>query len=79
VFSGAPGSGKTSVICELEKRGFNVDHEVIRDHTASLLNDKEGVFENPLEALDDPIPFNETLLNLRLYRFQTQNNEDTFF
>ena len=79
VFSGAPGSGKTSVICELEKRGFNVDHEVIRDHTASLLSDKEGVFENPLEALDDPIPFNETLLNLRLYRFQNQNSEDTFF
>lgn len=43
------------------------------------MSDKEGVFENPLEALDDPIPFNETLLNLRLNRFQAQNNEDTFF
>lgn len=79
VLSGAAGSGKTSVILELERRGLHVEHEVIRDHTALLLNDKEGVFENPLEALDDPIPFNETLLNLRLNKLLSQGAEPTFF
>jgi len=30
VLTGAPCSGKTSVICELERRGFQVKHEVAR-------------------------------------------------
>ena len=34
VLSGAPGSGKTSVIRELEHRGYRVEHDVIRDYTA---------------------------------------------
>ena len=79
VLSGAAGSGKTSVILELERRGLHVEHEVIRDHTALLLNDKQGVFENPLEALDNPIPFNETLLNLRLNKLlRKQMNRSRF-
>lgn len=79
VLSGAPGSGKTSVITELEHRGYRVEHEVIRDYTAKLLEEKTGTYENPLEALDDPMPFNRDLLNARLEVLQQTRHTPCFF
>jgi predicted ATPase len=67
LISGAPGSGKSSVIKELESRDYCVYHEIIRELTQELLrtNDRDTI-RNPLEALDDYIDFNERLFFARL-------------
>jgi predicted ATPase len=55
VITGAPCSGKTSVICELERRGFRVKHEVARalidaalarGHSLKEIRADEAAFES---------------------------------
>ena len=33
LITGGPGSGKTSIIDELEKKNFNCEHEIVRSLT----------------------------------------------
>lgn len=70
LISGAPGSGKSTVISALEARGHRVYHEVIRELTQELLQSKQKEnYRNPLEALEDYVDFNERLFFARLQDF----------
>lgn len=77
VITGAPGTGKTVVVRELESMGFPCFHEIIRDMTADAKNDensKEAV-SNPLAFVDDPFQFNLDLLNGRIQHFQQSEKQ----
>lgn len=71
VITGAPGTGKSSIIRELELGGYHCFHEVIRDMT--LEAKKEGSQKpfrsNPLAFVTDPFQFNKMLLEGRLGHF----------
>ena len=71
VITGAPGTGKSSIIRELEFGGYRCFHEVIRDMT--LEAKKEGsqkpLKSNPLAFVTDPRQFNKVLLEGRLGHF----------
>ena len=64
VITGAPGTGKTVVIKELEKLGYHCYHEIIRDMTAEAKKVETGQKKasNPLVFVDDPMEFNKQLL-----------------
>ncbi len=70
VITGGPGTGKTSVIRELEKRGHHCYHEIIRDMTAEAKNNSnpDHHITNPLLFVDDPLVFNRKLLDGRLHQ-----------
>ncbi|MFM1808263.1 MAG: hypothetical protein RLZZ242_988 [Bacteroidota bacterium] len=81
LISGAPGSGKSSVIEALEARNYAVRHEIIRELTQELLISKERhTIRNPLEALDDYLDFNERLFFARMQDyFSCSTDAITFF
>ncbi|MGD1945461.1 MAG: AAA family ATPase [Croceivirga sp.] len=67
IITGAPGTGKTSVIKALETLKFHCYHEIIRDMTAKAKNtttEKEKI-SNPLVFVNDPMAFNSALLHGR--------------
>jgi predicted ATPase len=64
VISGGPGSGKTSLISELEKEGHSCMPEVSRDLTIAA--QKEGISQLFIE---NPMLFSEKLLEGRLHQF----------
>ncbi len=72
VITGAPGTGKTSIVNELEKTGLHCFHEIIRDMTSKAK--KEGgsnnMVSNPLVFVDDSLQFNKDLLYGRAAHFQ---------
>ncbi len=72
VITGGPGTGKTSVIRELEQNGYFCFHEVIRDLTfeAKRNGDPNAIHSNPLAFVDDPFRFNLFLLESRLEHFR---------
>lgn len=56
VITGAPGSGKTRVLSELEARGFHASHDVSRAHLEKLLEeggDKYRIREDQLTLQTD--------------------------
>ena len=65
VITGGPGSGKTEIIKELEKRGYYVKHEVVR--TLYKKGKKKGV--NAFKK--DPFEFSEKLLKYRINQFDS--------
>lgn len=76
VITGAPGTGKTVVIKELENQGFHCYHEIIRDMTAEAKK-KETAQEkvsNPLVFVDDPMAFNRALLYGRKAHYEHSMN-----
>ncbi|NNF18380.1 MAG: ATP-binding protein [Flavobacteriaceae bacterium] len=72
VITGAPGTGKSSVIDQLEEWGYFCFHEIIR--TMTLEAKKSGKnskqITNPLAFVDDPYQFNLQLLKGRLTHYQ---------
>ena len=72
VITGAPGTGKTSVIEGLESKGFHCFHEIIRDMTAEARKEDNGLEQvsNPLVFVKDPYAFNHSLLHGRLEHFE---------
>ncbi len=70
--TGAPGTGKTSVINRLEKHGFYCLHEVIRDMTleAKEKGDLNPSASNPIAAVSDPMLFNYNILTNRVRQFE---------
>tara|TARA_R110000823_G_scaffold315370_1_gene447185 strand:- start:75214 stop:75750 length:537 start_codon:yes stop_codon:yes gene_type:complete len=64
VITGGPGTGKTTLIDELEKRGYTCLHEVSREITKKA--QEEGVEQL---FLTDPILFSQRLLDGRLAQF----------
>ena len=71
VITGGPGTGKTFLVRELEKAGYQCYHEVIREMTSSVIAEA-GTSEdliNPLAFVSDPLTFNRNLLQSRLKQF----------
>ncbi|UII76077.1 ATP-binding protein [Flagellimonas sp. HMM57] len=64
VITGAPGTGKTSIINDLESKGFHCFHEIIRDMTseAKMNGESNEFISNPLLFVDDAMQFNKDLL-----------------
>ncbi|WP_298998413.1 AAA family ATPase [Flagellimonas sp. S174] len=72
VITGAPGTGKTSIITGLEQLGYPCFHEIIRDMTSKAK--KEGKTDsftsNPLVFVDDALQFNKDLLHGRAEHYK---------
>ncbi len=83
VITGAPGTGKTSVILKLEEAKFFCFHEVIRAMTqeAKENNGSDSIVSNPIVSVSDPYLFNTTILNARIKQFvdASSKNEDLLF
>lgn len=83
VITGGPSTGKTSVIEQLEKEGFNCLHEVIRSMTSEEKNQDKPleIITNPIISVPDPMKFNLRILNARIEQFKTaqRTNEELFF
>ncbi len=83
VITGAPGTGKTSIIKKLEASNFFCYHEVIRDFTleAKENSDSETFDSNPLAFVKDPFEFNTKILNGRINQYlqSLENNDLTVF
>lgn len=83
VITGAPGTGKTSIIKSLEDNGYYCFHEIIRTMTleAKKLQGSDSVLSNPIDFVDDSLAFNRTLLEGRLAQFQEAGNlkNEVFF
>lgn len=71
VITGAPGTGKTSIVKKLETSGYYCYHEIIRDMTAEAkqVESTQKQVSNPLVFVDDPMAFNNALLNGRKAHF----------
>ncbi|CAN5161265.1 ATP-binding protein [soil metagenome] len=65
IITGGPGTGKSSIIKDLEERGYKCIHEVSREIT--LAAQKEGI--NQL-FLEKPILFSERILEARILQFE---------
>ena len=64
VISGGPGSGKTSLISHLERKGHTCMHEISREVTIAA--QKKGISQLYLK---DPLLFSEKILKGRLEQF----------
>lgn len=71
VITGAPGTGKTVVIKELENLGYHCYHEIIRSMTAEAkkVETTQKQVSNPLVFVNDPLAFNKALLDGRTAHF----------
>lgn len=71
VITGAPGTGKTSIVNGLEKKGFHCFHEIIRDMTSQAKKEgnPENMVSNPLVFVEDALQFNKDLLYGRANHF----------
>ena len=72
VITGGPGTGKTVLVRELEKRGYSCFHEIIREMTeaAKKEEDPETHLVNPLTFVRDPLSFNRRILQGRMSQFR---------
>ena len=73
VITGGPSTGKTAVIEQLEKDGFNCLHEVIRNMTSEEKNhgQKIEIVSNPIISVTNPMKFNLRILNARIEQYKT--------
>ena len=76
VITGAPGTGKTTVIKSLENSGYYCFHEIIRTMTleAKKLQRPNTMLSNPIDFVDDSLAFNRALLQGRLEQFKQAGN-----
>jgi predicted ATPase len=72
VITGAPGTGKTSIINGLESKGHYCFHEIIRDMTSNAKkeSDSEAFVSNPLVFVEDALQFNKDLLSGRALHYK---------
>ncbi|NND15879.1 MAG: ATP-binding protein [Eudoraea sp.] len=78
VITGGPGTGKTSVIQNLSDTGFTCVPEIIRTMTeaAKLKDNKNQIATNPLAFVDDPMAFNQKLLEGRTRQYLDAMEQD---
>ncbi|TAI48615.1 AAA family ATPase [Flagellimonas allohymeniacidonis] len=71
VVTGAPGTGKTSIINGLEEKGFHCFHEIIRDMTSKAKTEGkiDSFVSNPLVFVEDSLQFNKDLLSGRTQHY----------
>ncbi|NAS12950.1 AAA family ATPase [Poritiphilus flavus] len=81
--TGGPGSGKTSIVNELETNGFYCFHEIIRTMTmqAKKQENEKEFSTNPLAFVSDPYQFNQKILQGRITHFEegAANKGDVVF
>ncbi len=70
VITGGPGTGKTALIEELERRGHYCFHEFIREMTLDAKKKEVEALTNPLTFVEDPLTFNRMLLQARIGQFE---------
>jgi len=78
VITGAPGTGKTSIVNGLEAQGLPCFHEIIRDMTSKAKKEgnPDGMVSNPLVFVHDALQFNKDLLNGRIAHFKESLDYD---
>ncbi len=78
VITGAPGTGKTSIINKLEEDRFFCYHEIIRDFTfeAKQNSDADTFKSNPLTFVKDPFEFNTKILNGRIDQYLASHKNE---
>jgi len=80
VITGAPCTGKTVIINELEAKGYHCFHEIIRTMTAKAKAKAKGTpkkqVTNPLVFVEDSFKFNQLLLDRRLSQFKESQKLD---
>lgn len=76
VITGGPGTGKTSLVQYLEAGGHSCYPEIIRSLTeaAKQASDRDEFPSNPLAFVDDPLAFNQKLLEGRMQQFRHSEN-----
>jgi predicted ATPase len=83
VITGAPGTGKTSVIKALESSDFHCFHEVIRTMTLAVKTEENPNLSlgNPIAFVRDAKQFNKQLLEDRLkqYKDSVKTNQELVF
>ncbi len=79
VITGAPGTGKTSIIKGLEELGHHCFHEIIRDMTSKAKSEGNAVefVSNPLVFVDDAHQFNKDLLHGRAEHYKQSLDLET--
>ncbi|TVQ84225.1 MAG: ATPase [Micavibrio sp.] len=75
VITGAPSSGKTSVLMELAERGCHVEHEIARNYITDLL--KEGKKLEDIRA--DEGKLQRDILELKLHRETILHPDERIF
>ena len=72
VITGGPSTGKTAVLSELENRGYTCIPEFIRMLTRENLqsNQDKASVENPILSADDPLAFNQNLIDGRIAQYE---------
>ncbi len=74
ILTGPPGSGKTSILAELSKRGFPIIEEPARRVLEQQrLIDGEGVYDK------NPFLFKELMLSRMLYDYESAPKYDLVF
>ena len=83
VITGAPGTGKTSIINKLEEDHFFCYHEIIRDFTLEAKENSDATIfnSNPLAFVKDPFEFNNKILNGRIHQYldSIENKNELIF
>ncbi len=74
IITGGPSTGKTTLIKELEKRGFACSHEVIRSLTAQEDFKDKPKGANPIVLVKDALAFNKQILDARVQAFYQAEN-----
>lgn len=76
VITGAPGTGKTVIVKELEHLGYLCYHEIIRDMTAKAkkIETTQKQVSNPLVFVKDPMEFNKQLILGRKRHYDHSQN-----
>lgn len=70
VITGGPGTGKTVLVRELERRGHTCFHEIIREMTQKAKGEASTAPKtNPLLFAKDPMAFNREILRGRMAQF----------
>lgn len=71
LITGGPGTGKTTLVDELRKKGYVCSEEIVRNLT--LKKRKEGFDQY---FLTDPLDFSKKLFNQRLSQYNKDYNSD---
>lgn len=77
VITGAPGTGKTTIINKLEQDHFFCFHEIIRAMTQEAKNNggSNTMKSNPIVSVSDPYQFNLLILNGRIQQYKDASDE----
>jgi predicted ATPase len=76
VITGGPGTGKTVLVRELEKKGYSCFHEIIREMTDAARKEEDPGIQlvNPLTFVRDPLAFNRRILRGRIGQFMAASH-----